>query len=1033
MDSVSQSGKAVAPQAFQPSFSEDLATSLRAALHTLAPGASVSVPLVVTTGNDGDTVLDSVSYAPFATIGARYPIDRSKALQFAVHYAAPALAVSGAPLCVAAAGSGTLGATTAAAGRRTVWIIAAVGLLLLVMAVIVVLLLLRGRRRRRATVAAAALLCLVLSGLAVLGSRPTPARADIGAAESVAGAVADCVKTFQLPGGDPAGILGQLSGSDVNVTVYQSVQSYDWESRADTSHMLIHWRPDDHGARYDDGVPQVPCDNLYHELWHAVEDKTAKGADPHECILADGTHTGIAIKEVSATRAENKLRAIEPGHGVRTLYGDHKLPTGECRPSRPGDPVCLDEVGCVSRNDGARSTTDPHVRTLDDRHFDFQGAGEFVAVRDTAAPDPTTALQIQVRQQPWPGSRLVAVNTAVVANVNGDRIQLGLAGGGLVLLIDGAVHDLSTVDLPKGGHLAVASANAVATATITWPDGSYAVVNPYGTTTLTLQVVLAKSYAGHVTGLFGNDDGNPGNDFPAADVTYDALYPAYADSLRITDATSLFQYDKGKSTASYTDRTFPDRPPAIPPANEDWARQQCQAYGVTDAQALADCVLDLSRTGSADLLTADADAEISDRGFVPGGSPAFLSITAPGGVSTVDFPGTAGQHLYVDVPATTLPDSCDTLRLRNPDGSTLASGCLINGRGGIDTVTLPVSGTYTIVVDPPGNATGDITLQLYFASDTAGALSVDGDPVTLSVNTPGGTAEASFTGTAGQIVFGTVTAGTIPDQCGPLELLDASGATLGSACVLHGVGFIDRVVLPATGTYKLRLDPGGTGTGSVTVALTSATDQSGSIAVGGPPVTMRIGQPGAVAKFSFTAKAGDIVYLDASAATIPDACGVLSVLDSTGGTVGTGCVLSHVGSVDRTVLKVAGTYSIELDLSGAGTGAVTVALHAVTDDTGTIDVGGAPVTAHVSTAGGIADYHFTGTAGQHVTVDASDSTLPDACGLILVRDGSGATLNTGCVLDKTGSFTVTLPAAGTYDVVVDPNGAATGQLTLRVH
>ena len=35
------------------------------------------------------------------------------------------------------------------------------------------------------------------------------------------------------------------------------------------------------------------------------------------------------------------------------------------------------------------------------------------------------------------------------------------------------------------------------------------------------------------------------------------LYPGFADSWRVTDATSLFTYPLGASTATYTDRGFP--------------------------------------------------------------------------------------------------------------------------------------------------------------------------------------------------------------------------------------------------------------------------------------------------------------------------------------------------------------------------------------------------------------------------------------------------------------------------------------------
>ena len=52
------------------------------------------------------------------------------------------------------------------------------------------------------------------------------------------------------------------------------------------------------------------------------------------------------------------------------------------------------------------------------------------------------------------------------------------------------------------------------------------------------------------------------------------------------------------------------------------------------------------------------------------------------------------------------------LALRAPDGSTVGSGCVINGAGELGPTVLPASGAYTLVVDPSGAATGRVTLAV---------------------------------------------------------------------------------------------------------------------------------------------------------------------------------------------------------------------------------------------------------------------------------------------------------------------------------
>src|SRR6185369_11133515 len=83
----------------------------------------------------------------------------------------------------------------------------------------------------------------------------------------------------------------------------------------------------------------------------------------------------------------------------------------------------------------AANEGDPHLTTVDGVHYDFQSAGEFVALRDASG------LQIQTRQtavstagtvpNAYTGlNTCVSLNTAVAAQVGGRRLtfQPGLDG-----------------------------------------------------------------------------------------------------------------------------------------------------------------------------------------------------------------------------------------------------------------------------------------------------------------------------------------------------------------------------------------------------------------------------------------------------------------------------------------------------------------------------------------------------------------------------------------------------------------------------
>jgi hypothetical protein len=97
------------------------------------------------------------------------------------------------------------------------------------------------------------------------------------------------------------------------------------------------------------------------------------------------------------------------------------------------------------------------------------------------------------------------------------------------------------------------------------------------------------------------------------------------------------------------------------------------------------------------------------------GSASAISLDRPGRNARLTFAGTAGQTLRlswtgVGIAGTTAYASA---YLYQPNGSTLLGASLANGAaGGIDLPALPVSGTYTIFIDPPSGATMSVTLTL---------------------------------------------------------------------------------------------------------------------------------------------------------------------------------------------------------------------------------------------------------------------------------------------------------------------------------
>jgi RHS repeat-associated protein len=84
-------------------------------------------------------------------------------------------------------------------------------------------------------------------------------------------------------------------------------------------------------------------------------------------------------------------------------------------------------------------------------------------------------------------------------------------------------------------------------------------------------------------------------------------------------------------------------------------------------------------------------------------------MSTPGQNANVTFTGTTSKHIALQIGNSTT--GWVNVTIKKPDGSTLASATVTGASGSI-TATLPVNGTYTIVVDPIGTAIGSVTLTL---------------------------------------------------------------------------------------------------------------------------------------------------------------------------------------------------------------------------------------------------------------------------------------------------------------------------------
>jgi uncharacterized protein YhfF len=115
-------------------------------------------------------------------------------------------------------------------------------------------------------------------------------------------------------------------------------------------------------------------------------------------------------------------------------------------------------------------------------------------------------------------------------------------------------------------------------------------------------------------------------------------------------------------------------------------------------------------TGSATVLI-NTFTDIS--GTITSGTPITVTTTTAGQNARYTFSGTQNQQASVSLSGSTYT-GCIALAtsILKPDGSSLGSTSICGSTGSFGPLTLPSTGTYTVLVDPGGTSTGSVTVGL---------------------------------------------------------------------------------------------------------------------------------------------------------------------------------------------------------------------------------------------------------------------------------------------------------------------------------
>ncbi|WP_341532278.1 VWD domain-containing protein (plasmid) [Nostoc sp. UHCC 0302] len=313
-----------------------------------------------------------------------------------------------------------------------------------------------------------------------------------------------------------------------------------------------------------------------------------------------------------------------------------------------------------------KSYGDPHLITFDGLKYSFQTVGEFILVKSN-----DDDLEVQVRQTPVNSS--LSLNSAVAMKVGKDRVALYSqdlpdADSNTPLRINGKPVSIKDdfLSLSDGGKIA----KNVNSYIVDFPSGEKLVA--------TLAQVGGNYYFNvspfvynqpkRISGLLGDFNGKPDDDqkirggstlaskstygdlkkvldlvgigqLPSSlkgseELYFEQLYKDFSNSWRVKPQESLFDYPTGKTTANYTDTSFPDKYLKLEMLSSDQiekARNACMEAKVSQ-DLMEGCIFDVGFSGFSEF--ARTTAEIN--GYINTVKKLFPGVNIPTVTNLVD-------------------------------------------------------------------------------------------------------------------------------------------------------------------------------------------------------------------------------------------------------------------------------------------------------------------------------------------------------------------------------------------------------------
>jgi len=294
---------------------------------------------------------------------------------------------------------------------------------------------------------------------------------------------------------------------------------------------------------------------------------------------------------------------------------------------------------------------------------------------------------------------------------------------------------------------------------------------------------------------------------------------------------------------------------------------------------------------------------------------------AVGQNASLMFYGTAQQQLSFTLKNITIgssPTAC-YLTISDPNKTVISgnNACGTGSSGYVDTLTLGLTGYYTVFIDPQQNAVGSLSIAINNAQDvTTPTISIGGSAVTATTTVPGQDVRLSFTPTSSERI-----AELVNNVTNPYATLNlwSSPSTIASISIDNNPSgqtfFLDTQPVNQSQVYELWVQHSGANFGkeNLQIAIVPA-DLSLNATVGGSAVKFST-KAGQNANIQFTPNTSESIHVTWTSGTYPSSLNCyMRVTGPNGSTnqVGFGNCNAATGSINLGTLS-SGQYNILVD------------------------------------------------------------------------------------------------------------------------